>query len=122
MDMSKFRNILLFILISVSYSQETLSQPQIPSVKEFLSDDSGSYDSYIYGIESGFAWASELYYRKHKIEFYCIPNNIDLPASKLRQVIIDSINNKPGFFKKYENEPLIGLALRNGLINQFPCQ
>ena len=120
--MSKVRSIIIVIFITVSYAQITLSQTKVPSVKEFINDRSGLYDSYIYGIESGFEWASEFYFRKHKVELYCKPNNIDFPARKLRDIIIKSINSKPGFFEKYENEPLVGLALRNGLINQFPCQ
>ena len=120
--MPKLRSIIIVIFITVSYAQITLSQTKVPSVKEFINDRSGLYDSYIYGIESGFEWASEFYFRKHKVELYCKPNNIDFPASKLRDIIIKSINSKPGFFEKYENEPLVGLALRNGLINQFPCQ
>ena len=122
MDMSKLRSIIIVILITVSYAQTTLSQTKIPSIKEFINDHGGLYDSYLYGIESGFEWASEFYFRKHKVELYCKPNNINFPARKLREIIMESINSKPGFFKKYENEPLVGLALRNGLINQFPCQ
>lgn len=120
--MTKFWAIVMLVLMSTTHTKPTLAQTLIPSVKEFINDDSGIYDSYIYGIESGFDWASEFYYRKHKVELYCKPSNVALPASKLREVIIDSINTKPGFFEKYEDEPLIGLALRNGLINQFPCQ
>ena len=122
MDMSKLRSIIIAIFITVSYAQTTLSQTKIPSIKEFINDHGGLYDSYLYGIESGFEWASEFYFRKHKVELYCKPNNINFPARKLREIIMESINSKPGFFKKYENEPLVGLALRNGLINQFPCQ
>ena len=122
MDMPKLRSIIIVIFITLSYAQTTLPQTKIPSIKEFINDHSGLYDSYLYGIESGFEWASEFYFRKHKVELYCKPNNINLPARKLREIIMDSINSKPGFFKKYENEPLVGLALRNGLINQFPCQ
>ena len=120
--MFKLRIIIIVIFITVSYAQTTLSQTKIPSIKEFINDDGGLYDSYLYGIESGFEWASEFYFRKHKVELYCKPNNINFTARKLREIIMESINYKPGFFKKYENEPLVGLALRNGLINQFPCQ
>ena len=116
--MSKLRSIVIVIFITVSYAQITLSQTKIPSIKEFINDHGGLYDSYLYGIESGFEWASEFYFRKHKVELYCKPNNINFPARKLREIIMESINSKPGFFKKYENEPLVGLALRNGLINQ----
>jgi len=37
-------------------------------------------------------------------------------------MINKTIESKPGFFEKYENEPLLGLALRNGYIESFPCQ
>ena len=37
-------------------------------------------------------------------------------------MIDKTIKSKPGFFEKYENEPLLGLALRNGYIESFPCQ
>ena len=120
--MLKLRSIIIVIFITVSYAQATVPQTKIPSIKEFINDHSGLYDSYLYGIESGFEWASEFYFRKYKVELYCKPNNINLPAIRLREIIMESINSKPGFFEKYENEPLVGLALRNGLINQFPCQ
>ena len=40
----------------------------------------------------------------------------------ISQIINKTINSKPGFFKEYENEHLIGLALRNGFIETFPCR
>lgn len=103
-------------------TQTSFSDIKTPTIKEYMSDDTGTYDSYIYGLESGLEWASEYYYRKHKVELYCKPGNIELPASELRKIINNTISSKPGFFKDYENEPLVGLALRNGFIDAFPCQ
>ena len=54
--------------------------------------------------------------------FSCKPEDVQLPAEMLREMIAKTISTKPGFFKKYENEQLLGLALRNGYMEAFPCQ
>ena len=118
--MNRFLFLFLFILSITTVSPAEDSKP--PSVKEFLDDEDGHYDGYVYGLESGLEWASEYYYRKHNIELFCKPSDIELPASRLREMIIKSINTKLGFFKKYEHEPLIGLALRNSYMEEFPCE
>ena len=112
----------IFIILLLTVAQASYSDIKTPTIKEYMIDDTGTYDSYIYGLESGLEWASEHYYRKHKVELYCKPGNIELPASELRKIINKTISFKPGFFKDYENEPLVGLALRNGFIDAFPCQ
>ena len=112
----------LFIILLLTVAQASYSDIKTPTIKEFMSDHTGMYDSYIYGFESGLEWASEYYYRKHKVEIYCKPGNIELPASELRNIINKTISSKSGFFKDYENEPLVGLTLRNGFIDAFPCQ
>ena len=105
----------LFISLNVN------SSDSIPTIKEYI-DNPESYDSYVFGLESGLEWASEYYYRKHNIQLYCKPGNVQLPAEMLREMIAKTISTKPGFFKKYENEQLLGLALRNGYMQAFPCQ
>ena len=115
-------NINICIIFLLSFSHVSHSDIKTPTMKEYLNDDSGLYDSYIYGLESGLEWASEYYYRKHEIELYCKPGNIELPSSELRKIINKTISSKPGFFEEYENEPLVGLALRNGFIETFPCR
>ena len=112
----------IFIILLLTIAQTSYSDIKTPTIKEFMSDHTGMYDSYIYGLESGLEWASEYYYRKHKVEIYCKPGNIELPASELRNIINKTISSKSGFFKDYENETLVGLALRNGFIDAFPCQ
>jgi hypothetical protein len=112
----------IFIILLITIAQASHSDIKTPTIKEYMSDDKGMYDSYVYGLESGLEWALEYYYRKHEVELYCKPGNIELPASELRKIINTTISSKPGFFKDYENEPLVGLALRNGLISAFPCQ
>jgi len=104
------------------YSNIQFADIKTPSIKEYMNDTSGIYDSYIYGVESGLEWASEYYFRKYQIELFCKPNGIKLPSSRLREIINREIQKKPGFFDKYKNEPLLGLALRNGYIDEFPCQ
>ena len=112
----------LFIVLLLTIVQTSYSDTKTPSIKEYLNDDKGLYDSYVYGLESGLEWAMEHYYRKHQVELYCKPGNIELPASELRKIINKTIRSKPRFFRDYENEPLVGLALRNGFIEAFPCQ
>ena len=105
----------LFISLNV------YSSSNIPTIKEYINNPE-SYDSYVFGLESGLEWASEYYYRKHNIELYCKPGNVQLPAEMLRKMIAKTISLKPDFFKKYENEQLLGLALRNGYMEAFPSQ
>ena len=97
---------LLFIIffLCLLISPYSYSDGKIPTIKEYLNDETGVYDSYIYGLESGLDWAAEYYFRKHGIELYCKPGNVELPASKLREIINRTIDTKPGFFKKYEND------------------
>jgi len=115
------KTIITFFLCLISYSS-LYAGPKTPSIDEYNNDNSGIYDSYIYGIESGLEWASEYYFRKHQIELFCKPSGIKLPSSRLREIIDREIRKKPGFFDKYKNEPLLGLALRNGYIDEFPCR
>tara|TARA_Y100000389_G_scaffold196023_1_gene228272 strand:- start:2709 stop:3068 length:360 start_codon:yes stop_codon:yes gene_type:complete len=119
--MIKIKSITSIVLL-FSFSFNVYSDVKIPTIKEYTNDTSGFYDSYIYGVESGLEWAAEHYYRKYEIELYCKPRNIKLPVAKLREMINNVIQSKPSFFKKYDNEPLVGLALRNGYIQKFPCQ
>ena len=114
------RAIVFFTIFLTSFNAS--ANQNIPTIKDYLNDENKKYDSYIYGLESGLEWASEFYYRKHQIEIYCKPSNVESPVSELRVMIDRTIAAKPGFFKKYENEPLLGLALRNGYIEAFPCQ
>ena len=93
----------LFISLNVNSSDD------IPTIKQYINNPE-SYDSYVFGLESGLEWASEYYYRKHNIELYCKPGNVQLPAEMLREMIAKTISSKPGFFKKYEDEPAFGFS------------
>ena len=112
---------ILFLCFLLFSSNNLFADSKTPTIEEYINDTSGAYDSYIYGLESGLEWASEYYFRKHQIELFCKPNGIKLPSSRLREIIDSEIQKKPGFFEKYKNEPLVGLALRNGYISEFPC-
>ena len=93
-----------------------------PSTRIFLDNiKNNSYDSYLYGLESGLDWANEFTYRKHNYEIFCKPNDFELSASNLKSLIITEINNNPDFYTKYSEAPLIGLALRNAYQDNFPC-
>ena len=113
---------IIALFLCLFFYSSSYAGPKTPSIDEYKNDKSGVYDSYIYGLESGLEWASEYYYRKHQIELFCKPNGIKLPSSRLREIIDREIRKKPGFFDKYKNEPLLGLALRNGYIDEFPCR
>ena len=121
MATNRFRNN-IFIILLFTVTQISYSGIKSPTVNEYIRDDTGVYDSYICGLQSGLEWASEHYYRRQGMEIYCKPGNIELPITELRKIINKTINSKPGIIKEYENEHLIGLALRNGLIRKFPCQ
>lgn len=114
------RTLILSLIISVLSSNAHSSQP---TTKEFMSNiQSSRYDSYLYGLESGLDWANELTYREHKMEMFCKPNDLEVSASLLKDFIKKEIANNSSFYKKYENEPLIGLAFRNSYISNFPCE
>ncbi len=119
--MNKSANIIPLCLLLL-FSTNLFADSKSPSIDEYMKDKSGIYDSYIYGLESGLEWASEFYFRKHEIELFCKPSGIKLPSTRLREIIDKEIQKKPGFFDKYKNEALLGLALRNGYIAEFPCQ
>ena len=70
----------LFISLNVNSSDNT------PTIKEYINNPE-SYDSYVFGLESGLEWASEYYFRKHNIELYCKPGNVQLPVEMLREMI-----------------------------------
>jgi len=108
----------LALLFSSSYSYSSQ-----PTTKEFMDNiDSSKYDSYLYGLESGLDWANELTYREHKMEIFCKPNDFEVSASLLKKFIKQEIADNASFYKKYENEPLIGLAFRNSYMSNFSCQ
>ena len=111
----------IFAALPLFISLNVNSSDSIPTIKDYINNPE-FYDSYVFGLESGLEWASEYYYRKHNIELYCKPSNVQLPAEMLREMIAKTISTKPGFFKEYENEQLLGLALRNGYMQAFPCQ
>ena len=82
----------LFISLNVNSSGD------IPTIKQYINDPE-SYDSYVFGLESGLEWTQEYYYRKHNIQLYCKPGNVQLPAEMLREMIAMTISTKPGFLK-----------------------
>ena len=110
--------LLFAILLSSSYAYSSQ-----PTTKEFLANiESSKYDSYLYGLEAGLDWANELTYREHKFEMFCKPNDFEVSASLLKDFVKREITENSSFYKKYENEPLIGLAFRNSYLKNFTCE
>ena len=106
----------LLITTSTSYGSP-------PSVDDYLKQDKNElHDMYIYGLESGLEWAQEHFYTKNSIEFFCKPGDLVLSSSQLRSLINKEIQENNSFYNKYKDAPLLGLALRNAYIQNFPCQ
>jgi len=106
----------LLITTSISYGSP-------PSVDDYLKQDKNElHDMYIYGLESGLEWAQEHFYTKNSIEFFCKPGDLVLSSSQLRSLINKEIQENNSFYNKYKDAPLLGLALRNAYIANFPCQ
>ena len=70
----------------------------------------------------GLEWAQEHFYTKNSIEFFCKPGDLVLSSSQLRSLINKEIQENNSFYNKYKDAPLLGLALRNAYIENFPCQ
>ena len=93
------------------------------SVDDYLKQDKNElHDMNIYGLESWLEWAQEHFYTKNSIEFFCKPGDLVLSSSQLRSLINKEIQENNSFYNKYKAAPLLGLALRNAYIENFPCQ
>ena len=108
-----------FLIFTLLYTNVVVAQP---TTREFLNHiETDRYDLYIYGLESGLEWSSELTYRENNIQIYCKPGDIELSAKFIKNLIANEISGNASFYEKYEYEPLIGLAMRNALLAEFPC-
>ena len=109
------------VIILLFFSNHAYSSG-LPTVEEYQDDqDTGAYDTYIYGLERGLDWANEYMFQKHSIEIYCKPSDLSLSSKQLRKIIDKAIQKNITFYTKYKSAPLVGLALRNGYIDNFPC-
>ena len=113
-------NIKKIVIILLFFSNPAYSG--IPTIEEYQDNqDIDAHDTYIYGLERGLDWANEYMFQKHSIEIYCKPSDLSLSSKQLRKIIDKTIQNNITFYNKYKSSPLIGLALRNGYIDNFPC-
>ncbi len=95
---------------------------EVPSVKEYKEHrDSAKYDQFIYGLDNGLEWASDQAYRKYGHQIFCRPSGIDMPVNEIKKMINKQLERDSAFYSKYEDAPLIGLALKNAYIRNFPC-
>ena len=109
-----------FLVTAIMFSPVCHSDS--PTVKDYQNNEAnGTYDLYLYGLESGLEWAQEYTFAKNSIEFFCKPNDLILSAAKLRSLVNKEIEDNISFYTKYNDAPLIGLALRNAYISNFPC-
>ena len=56
------------------------------------------------------------------IEIYCKPNDLVLSVKQLKKFINKELIKENTFYDKYQDAPLLGLALRNAYISNFPCK
>ena len=113
-------NIKNVVIILLFFSDHAYSTP--PTIEEYQDNaDIKVHNTYIYGLERGLDWANEYMFQKHSIEIYCKPSDLSLSSKQLRKIIDKTIQNNITFYNKYKSEPLVGLALRNGYIDNFPC-
>ena len=113
-----YRFVILFLAISYSIAGHS-SAPTIDDYRDRPTPD--MYDQYIYGLEGGLEWAQEYTFTRHSLDFFCKPNDLILSAVKLRSMIDMEIEENISFYSKYGDAPLVGLALRNAYISEFPC-
>jgi hypothetical protein len=113
-------NIKNVAIILLFFSNYAYSAP--PTIEEYQdNNDIEAHNIYIYGLERGLEWANEYMFQKHSIEIYCKPSDLSLSSKQLRKIIDKAIQANVTFYAKYKSAPLVGLALRNGYIDAFPC-
>ena len=113
-------NIKNVAIILLFFSNHAYSSP--PTIEEYQdNNDIEAHNTYIYGLERGLDWANEYMFQKHSIEIYCKPSDLSLSSKQLRKIIDKAIQKNVTFYAKYKSAPLVGLALRNGYIDAFPC-
>ena len=83
--------------------------------------NSSKYDHYLYGLESGLDWANDYIFQKNNTLIFCKPSELELSADQLRKFIDKELERNSSFYDKYKDAPLLGLALRNAYIDNFPC-
>jgi len=94
----------------------------IPTVEQYLAErNTSKYDQYIKGIDSGLDWAAQEAYIKYNKQIFCKPGDIDLPISQIKKLINVQLERDNTFYSKYKDAPLIGLALKNAYVRNFPC-
>jgi len=111
------KNVVIMLLFFSNHAY-----PEIPTIEEYQeNNDIKAHNTYIYGLERGLDWANEYMFQKHSIEIYCKPSDLSLSSKQLRKIIDKAIQKNVTFYAKYKSAPLVGLALRNGYIDTFPC-
>ena len=111
------KNVAIILLFFSNHAYSAL-----PTIEEYQdNNDIEAHNIYIYGLERGLEWANEYMFQKHSIEIYCKPSDLSLSSKQLRKIIDKAIQKNITFYTKYKSAPLVGLALRNGYIANFPC-
>ncbi len=114
------RKFVFLLLLTISSSN--VISAEMPSVKSYKENvETEKYDQFIQGLDNGLEWASDEAYRKNGIQIFCKPSDISLPLTEMKKMINDQLKKDESFYSKYEDAPLIGLALKNAYVQNFPC-
>ncbi len=111
----------IFLALLVFNSLNAVSA-EMPSVKEYKENwETNKYDQFIRGLDNGLEWASDEAYRKYGNQIFCKPSEIALPINEMKKMIVEQLKRDDAFYSKYEDAPLLGLALKNAYMQNFPC-
>ena len=113
------RLLIYFFLILIPYNALTQEMPSINEYKEH--NGSNKYDGFVLGLENGLEWANDEFYRKYAKQLFCKPTDLILPVTEIKKLINEQIERDNSFFEKYQDAPLVGLAMKNAYVRNFPC-
>tara|TARA_Y100001949_G_scaffold115443_1_gene98115 strand:- start:104 stop:478 length:375 start_codon:yes stop_codon:yes gene_type:complete len=107
----------IFILLT-----NNVQSQEMPTVKEYKDNkETNKHNQFIYGLENGLEWANDESFRKHGVQIFCKPSDIVLPINETKKLINEQLEIDSAFYLKYHDAPLIGLALKNAYLQNFPC-
>ena len=113
--------LLPYLFIFILLTNHVQSQ-EMPTIKEYKDNKQTSkHNQFIYGLENGLEWANDESFRKHGFQIFCKPSDIVLSINETKKLINEQLEIDSTFYQKYQDAPLVGLALKNAYLQNFPC-
>ena len=113
--------LLPYLFIFILLTNHVQSQ-EMPTIKEYKDNKQTSkHNQFIHGLENGLEWANDESFRKHGVQIFCKPSDIVLPINETKKLINEQLEIDSAFYQKYQDAPLVGLALKNAYLQNFPC-